>query len=124
MNITKFSKRERILGMITIGCLMLVGLGESGWDAIHHRLDAMDQEAAALNDHIHHSEILLSRQSRAEKKFQEALNVLGEKVDDQNLMTQILAGINTLAQSKNIQLQELNSLPLENESGSRILKIK
>jgi hypothetical protein len=119
-----FSRREKILGIITGGCLLAVMAGQFGWDLVNRGFDALDRDAVSLTEKIRKSQVVLSRQERAEAEFRQALDVLGEQEDDQNLMTKMLAAINAMAQAKNVHLQELNSLPLEKEEGRRTLRIR
>jgi Tfp pilus assembly protein PilO len=124
MMAAQVSKREKILGLITGGCIAVIVAGQIGWDCVHHGFEALDHEIASLNDSVRKNQILLSRQGRVEGQFLQAARLLEEQNVKEDRMTEFLAAINATAQAKKIQLQELNSLPLEKDQDLRTFKIK
>ena len=124
MNFTRLSSREKILGAVTIGCVSVVMIAQFIGSAVHTSFDKIDHEASRLEETLRQSELLLSRRNRIQEEYHQALEMFGDKSGDQDLNTQLLADINTVAKSRKIQLQELNSLPVDVEEGIRTIKIR
>jgi hypothetical protein len=118
------SKREKLLGIMTAACVVALSVGQWGREYMRDRFSSLDGKIATLSESISKTQLFLGRQSRMEEEFQQALKIFGDPADEQTLMTQMLSAINTAARSKDVQLQEINSLPAEHDQGKRMVRIK
>jgi Tfp pilus assembly protein PilO len=117
------SQREKVLAMVTAGCILMTSAGQWGWSFIAGRLNTYDQEALRLTKEIKISQDFLRRHGAVEAELKKASQDFIES-SDQDLMAQMLAALQTEAQAGNLHLQEINSLPFEQEGGIRMLKVK
>jgi Tfp pilus assembly protein PilO len=124
VNLKHFSKREKILGLITTGCLLAWMAGQVCFNRLHDAFETLDQETIRLQQELHKNQVFLGRQIQVEDEFRRALDLVGDKADDQDLMTHMLANVNATAQARKIQLQELNAMPMNKAEGIRTIKIK
>lgn len=124
MNLIRLSGREKILAVLSVGCIGAVLIVQCLGDRMRHSLGDISRQTAALEESLRQSRVLLGRHRRLQSDYRQALLILGDSKNDQDLMAQLLSDINAVAKNRKVQLQELNSLPVETNDGVRTVKIR